>query len=91
LTKGGAPTGDLQPGESLEADAEPSEGLSDPLPSPATQLDAPAEEMEPRKPAVVTPREEEPHCNNVMLSGRRAFPSLVQLDRAFFCSHPQLF
>jgi len=90
LTKGGAPTGNLQPGESLEADAEPSEGLSDPLPSPATQLDPSTVEMEPRKPAAVTPSEEEPHCNNIMLSGRRVFLSLVQLDRAFSASSSTL-
>ena len=65
LTKGGTPTGNLQPGGSLEADAEPSEGLSDPLPLPATQLDPSTEEMEPRKPAAVAPSEEEPHCNTI--------------------------
>ena len=65
LTKGGAPTGNPQPGESLEVDAEPSEGLSDRLPSPATPLDPSAEEMEPRKRAAVAPSEEEPHCKTI--------------------------
>ena len=60
-TKGGSPTGNLQPEESLGAGGEPSEGLSDPLHLPASQLVPSAEEMEPCKPAAVTPSEEERH------------------------------
>ena len=90
LTKGGAPTGNLRAGESLEADVEPSEGLSDPLPSPATQLDPSAEEMEPRKPAAVAPSEEEPHCKTIRhIIRKRGLPDFSPTRPGIFSAlHP---
>ena len=65
LTKGGSPTGALRPGKSPEADDGLNGGLSDSPVLPATQLDPSVEEMVPRKPAVVTPSEEELQCNTI--------------------------
>jgi hypothetical protein len=58
--KDDAPTGKLQPGKALEADAGANEGHSDPMPLPTTQVD-PSGELEPCKLAVVAPSKEEPH------------------------------
>ena len=58
--------GNLQPGESPEAHTGANDDLSDPVSVPTTQVDpSEAEELEPRKPAVVIPSEEEPHCNKI--------------------------
>ena len=56
--------GNLQPGESLEAHVGANDDLFGPVPVPTTQTDPP-EELEPCKPAVVIPSEEEPHCNTI--------------------------
>ena len=52
-------TNDLQPGGQPEVHVGANVDLSDPVPVPTTQV----EELEPCKPAVVIPGEEEPHCN----------------------------
>jgi hypothetical protein len=87
LTKGGAPTGDLWPGKSPEADAEPNEGLSDSLPLPASQLDPSTGEMEPSKPAAVAPSEEEPHCNTIRrIVRKRGLPEFSPTRPGIFFS-----
>jgi hypothetical protein len=63
-TKDDGPTGNLQPGKSLEADAGANEGHSDPMPLPANQVD-PSGELEPCKLAVVAPSKEEPHSSTI--------------------------
>ena len=55
--------GKLQPGESPEAQSGTNDGLSDPVLVPTTQVHP--SELEPRKPTVVIPSEEESHCNTM--------------------------
>ena len=54
----------MQPGESLEAHTGVNDDISDPVPVPTTQIDPP-EELEPCKPAVVVPSEEEPQYSTI--------------------------
>ena len=59
-----ASIGNLQPGELPEAHTGANGGSPDSAPVPTTQVD-PSEELEPHKPAVVIPSEEDPNCNTI--------------------------